>query len=909
MKKTVRPKLIKKYQAILLGLAIITFGAWASPPGAAAAEPVPGNLIVNPDMQAGSDEAPDNWTLSGFSDVFSGNYPVEGPTAGDKAAEIVTTVHTDGDAKWVHDRVSVSPGAQYTFRNSYRSNISTTIVAAYSTSLAAEPSRFMTVATLNSTGGQWAENNLKFTVPLGYNAVSVYHVISSVGSLATTNYSLVLSSSAANNLFTEGIVSLTFDDGWTSQYDNALPILKNSSLPATFFIISQPLIDANNITSDNLVDANNHPDVSRVADSNSVSWSNIYTDPSIKSYRYSAFYTSTATSVVEISYQLEGGPVVTETIGTLVASPDGLSRANFLFTLPGNPENTVTPLTITHSSETGDLTVSSEMVNRYFMYMDTAQVLETQAAGIEIGNHTVSHCNLVTGLCPDGVNPEEPNPLTAREEIETAKQTLVAEGAEVINTIAYPYGASDEAVAQVTEDAGHIAGRTVSQGFNTKQDDPYALKAQVVTATTPVEQVYGWIDEAVDNKWWLVLVFHQVEDQAEIDAKNHVGAVTPETLASIAAYLENVPVKTFGEGAALLASSQEGVPNDPPENEPTPPPVSNGGGGVVIATTHVPSEIEAIGVPLEILPEQSGRLETTFDLTHKMSLEWPRYALDRKVIVTTPLGRENNSSYLNSLPSSATLLTEGLFRISAVDADTGSSYQTTNADFKINLTVPLPGDLTNIALYRLDAGATTWVRVNGVTYDSAAGTATLETNRLGLYGLFSITGTPDTLAASGIFAPESPEEETSSSNEEGLAEFVTREKLLVISHNQALAERLAGRIVLQVQAHGEAWYINPVDSKKYFLGRPNDAYTIMRRLSLGVSNQDWEDFAANRVPDRLSGRILLKVEDWGRAYYVNPLDMKMHYLGRPADAFNIMRTLGLGITNSDVRKINVGELE
>jgi len=34
-------------------------------------------------------------------------------------------------------------------------------------------------------------------------------------------------------------ISLTFDDGWKSQYDNAVPILNNYQFKATFYIITQ----------------------------------------------------------------------------------------------------------------------------------------------------------------------------------------------------------------------------------------------------------------------------------------------------------------------------------------------------------------------------------------------------------------------------------------------------------------------------------------------------------------------------------------------------------------------------------------------------------------------------------------------------------------------------------------------
>ncbi len=119
-----------------------------------------------------------------------------------------------------------------------------------------------------------------------------------------------------------------------------------------------------------------------------------------------------------------------------------------------------------------------------------------------------------------------------------------------------------------------------------------------------------------------------------------------------------------------------------------------------------------------------------------------------------------------------------------------------------------------------------------------------------------------------------------------------------------LSERLSGKILLQVESHGEAWYVNPVNDERYFLGRPADAFALMRELGLGISNKDFASFG-DKAPARLAGRILLKVEDAGKAYYVNPADLTTHYLGRPADAFAVMRELGLGITDADLAKITV----
>ncbi len=61
-----------------------------------------------------------------------------------------------------------------------------------------------------------------------------------------------------------------------------------------------------------------------------------------------------------------------------------------------------------------------------------------------------------------------------------------------------------------------------------------------------------------------------------------------------------------------------------------------------------------------------------------------------------------------------------------------------------------------------------------------------------------------------------------------------------------------------------------------------------------------------KMYDRLKGKILLKVEDNGRAYYIHPLTKKGFYLGRPADAFEIMREQSIGIKNNDLEKIPFG---
>ena len=125
---------------------------------------------------------------------------------------------------------------------------------------------------------------------------------------------------------------------------------------------------------------------------------------------------------------------------------------------------------------------------------------------------------------------------------------------------------------------------------------------------------------------------------------------------------------------------------------------------------------------------------------------------------------------------------------------------------------------------------------------------------------------------------------------------------LTVSANSNLSNKLSGRILINVEKNGEAWYVNPNNLNRYYLGRPNDAFLIMKELSLGISNDNFNSLKGY-ASKNLSGKILLKVEDLGKAYYVNPQDLTLHYLGKPLDAFNIMKKLGLGITTNNLEKI------
>ena len=134
-------------------------------------------------------------------------------------------------------------------------------------------------------------------------------------------------------------------------------------------------------------------------------------------------------------------------------------------------------------------------------------------------------------------------------------------------------------------------------------------------------------------------------------------------------------------------------------------------------------------------------------------------------------------------------------------------------------------------------------------------------------------------------------------------------------HAASLSDTFAGRILLQVQEKGKAWYIDPVTKTRAYLGRPSDAFRVMRELGLGISNANLgkistsdEHTIRNRAfAQKFAGRILLQVEEHGESWYVNPVDLKRYFLGRPSDAFKVMRGQGLGISNENIDKITTAE--
>lgn len=59
----------------------------------------------------------------------------------------------------------------------------------------------------------------------------------------------------------------------------------------------------------------------------------------------------------------------------------------------------------------------------------------------------------------------------------------------------------------------------------------------------------------------------------------------------------------------------------------------------------------------------------------------------------------------------------------------------------------------------------------------------------------------------------------------------------------------------------------------------------------------------------LKGKIILRTERKGEAYYVSPTEEKVYFLGSSRGAFQILQSMGVGMTDAGLSKISAGYLD
>ncbi len=161
---------------------------------------------------------------------------------------------------------------------------------------------------------------------------------------------------------------------------------------------------------------------------------------------------------------------------------------------------TALPLLEDHSM-VGALAVPTGMVG-FDDYMSWNQIGLLQSKGWEIASHTVSHS------C-------EPDELTEEFLDKELKQSLADLNTHGIRALHFvtPCGTNSDLIPKIAKNY-YISLRTTVDGFNPLPvSNPYALKVQAVEWNTTPEQVAKWLEEARKKKYWLILMFHQIQNE------------------------------------------------------------------------------------------------------------------------------------------------------------------------------------------------------------------------------------------------------------------------------------------------------------------------------------------------------------------------------------------------------------
>lgn len=119
-----------------------------------------------------------------------------------------------------------------------------------------------------------------------------------------------------------------------------------------------------------------------------------------------------------------------------------------------------------------------------------------------------------------------------------------------------------------------------------------------------------------------------------------------------------------------------------------------------------------------------------------------------------------------------------------------------------------------------------------------------------------------------------------------------------------LQEKLKGYFLIQVEDHGQVWYITPDSGEKILVENSDIAFEILEKYGLGIKSEKLAEYLDSSFPGNFKAKIFLDVENNGEAYYVNPIDMKGWYLDNKDNIINIIGGFALGISNENLSKID-----
>ena len=201
------------------------------------------NVIPNPGF-AGTDPArPAFW-----SPYSSGTSTVESGRGEDGRGSFLWTRvgnYQNGEAKWQYEPIPVAADRYFTFSAAYKSDSKVDVVAEFE--LAGGGRTFRNLETV-PPAGEWTTIRESFQVPDGAETAMVTVISHGNGTTAVRDFSLMDVTRPGALRWQQPMVSITFDDGWQSVYDRALPLLDKHGFKSTQYVNPSSIETPNFIT-------------------------------------------------------------------------------------------------------------------------------------------------------------------------------------------------------------------------------------------------------------------------------------------------------------------------------------------------------------------------------------------------------------------------------------------------------------------------------------------------------------------------------------------------------------------------------------------------------------------------------------------------------------------------------------
>jgi peptidoglycan/xylan/chitin deacetylase (PgdA/CDA1 family) len=189
------------------------------------------NVIPNPGLAGLQPSAPDSW-----SPYASGASTAESGRGKDEDGNFLWTRisnYQNGEAKWQYQPVPVGTDRYFEFAATYQAEREVDVVAEFE--LAAGGRAFRNLETV-PPAGEWTTIKEAFQVPEGAKSEMVTLISHGDGTTGVRDYSLTDITKPGPLRWEKPMVSITFDDGWQSVYDRALPLLNQHGFRSTQYV-------------------------------------------------------------------------------------------------------------------------------------------------------------------------------------------------------------------------------------------------------------------------------------------------------------------------------------------------------------------------------------------------------------------------------------------------------------------------------------------------------------------------------------------------------------------------------------------------------------------------------------------------------------------------------------------------